>query len=59
MGVIGIWRIWHSTLTIDVLELIKYRRWLPITVCLFTFIPIKKITSIYHNINFIDNRKFT
>jgi hypothetical protein len=49
----------HKTLTIDASKLTKYRRWLPMMVCLFTLIPIKKIIATHHNINFFNKKKFT
>jgi hypothetical protein len=46
-------------LTIDASKLTKYRRWLPIMVCLLILIPIKKIIATYQNISFFDRRNFT
>ncbi len=51
--------IQQRTLTIDASKLTKYRRWLPIIVCLLTLIPIKKIIATYQNISFFDRRNFT
>jgi hypothetical protein len=49
-----VWHIQHKTLTIDTLELTKYKRWLLVMVCLFTLILIKEFTTTYHNINLFD-----
>ncbi len=36
----------------------KYKRWLPIIVCLLMLIPIKKVATTYHIIKFHDIREF-
>jgi hypothetical protein len=41
-GGIKVWCIQHRSLIIDVTKLTKYKRWLPIIVCIITPIPIKK-----------------
>jgi len=51
--------IQHKTLIINTIILTKCRRWLSVMVCLFTFILIKKIVSIHHNVIFVDRQKFT
>jgi hypothetical protein len=51
----------HTTkkLIIDTTQLTKYRRRLPVMVCLLTLIPIKKVVATYHIIKFHDRREFT
>jgi hypothetical protein len=54
-----VWCIQLKILIIDTTQLMKYIKWLPIMVCLLTLIPIKKVVTTYHIINFHDKRKFT
>jgi hypothetical protein len=54
-----VWCIQHKSLIIDVVELTKYRRWLPIFVCIITLIPIKKVFATHHSIQFLNRREFT
>ncbi len=37
------WCIQHKTLIIDIFEFTKFRRWLPILVCLFMLLRIEKV----------------
>jgi hypothetical protein len=43
-----VWCIQHRSLIIDVIELTKCRRWLPVIVCIITLIPIKKVFAMHH-----------
>jgi hypothetical protein len=54
-----VWCIQLKILIIDTTQLTKYRRWLPIMVCLLTLIPINKVVATYHIIKFHDIREFT
>ncbi len=56
---IEVWCIQHISLIIDVTELTKYRKWLPIIICIITLIPMKKVFVPHHSIQFLDRRKFT
>ncbi len=57
-GGMEMWCIQLRTLIIDTTQLIKYRIWLPIIVCLLTLISIKKVAT-YYIIKFHDRREFT
>ncbi len=46
-------------LIIDITQLTKYGRWLPVMVCLLMLIPIKKVATTYHIIKFHDRKEFT
>jgi hypothetical protein len=54
-----VWCIQLKILIIDIAQLMKYRKWLPIMVCLLMLIPIKKVATTYHIIKFYDKIKFT
>jgi hypothetical protein len=54
-----VWCIQLKILIIDIAPSMKYRRWLPIMVCLLTLIPLKKVAATYHITKFHDGRKFT
>jgi hypothetical protein len=58
-GGIVVWCIQHRSLIIDATKLTKYRRWLPINVCIITLILIKKVFATHHLIQFLDKRKLT
>jgi hypothetical protein len=51
--------IQHRSLIIDVTKLTKYKRWLPIIVCVIIVIPIKKVFAMHDSIRFLDKREFT
>jgi uncharacterized membrane protein len=40
-------------------NLTKYRKWLPLIICIITLIPIKNFFTTHHSIQFLDKRKFT
>jgi hypothetical protein len=54
-----VWYIQLKILIINTTQLMKYRKWLLVMVCLLTLIPIKKVATTYHIIKFHDRRKFT
>ncbi len=54
-----VWCIQHKSLIIDVINLTKYRRWLPIIVYMITLIPIKNFFAMHHSIQFLDKKEFT
>jgi hypothetical protein len=54
-----VWCIQHRSLIIDVTELTKYRKWLPIIVYIITLILIKNLFAMHHSIQFLDKREFT
>jgi hypothetical protein len=37
----------------------KYRRWLPVIVCIITLIPIRKVFATHHSIQFLEKREYT
>jgi len=51
-----VWCMQHRSLIIDAIELTKYKRWLPIIVCIITLILIKEIFAMHHSIQFLDIR---
>jgi hypothetical protein len=46
------WCIQLCTLIIDTIELTKYRRWLPMLVCLLTLAKINKIVATHYKVIF-------
>jgi hypothetical protein len=58
-GGTNMWCIQHNTPIIDVTELTKYRKWLPVIVCIITLILIRKFFATHHSIQFLDKREFT
>jgi hypothetical protein len=54
-----VWCIQLKILIINTTQLMKYRRWLLVMVCLLTLIPITKVAATYHIIKLHDRRKFT
>jgi hypothetical protein len=52
------WCIEHKLLIIDAFELTKYRRWLPILVCLLILLRIENVYTTYHVIKLLDRREF-
>jgi hypothetical protein len=48
LGSTEVWCIQHRSLIMDAIELTKYRRWLPIIVCIITVSPINKFFATYH-----------
>jgi hypothetical protein len=50
------WCMQHRSLIIDAIELTKYKRWLPLIVCIITLIFIKGIFAIHHSIQFLVRR---
>jgi hypothetical protein len=47
----------HRSLIIDAIELTKYKRWLPIIICIITLIFIKEIFVTQHSIQYLDRRE--
>jgi hypothetical protein len=45
-------------LIIDASELTKYRRWLPILVCLFILLKIQNVYTTYHVIKLLNHKEF-
>jgi hypothetical protein len=45
-------------LIIDAYELTKYRRWLPILVCLLILLKIEIVYTTYHDIKLLDCKEF-
>ncbi len=52
------WCIQHKSLVIDSFELTKYRRWIPILICLFILLQIENVYTTHHVINLLDRREF-
>jgi hypothetical protein len=52
------WCIQRKSLIINASELTKYRRWLPILVCLLILLKIENVHTTYHVIKLLDRRKF-
>jgi hypothetical protein len=53
-----VWCIQHKSLIIDATKLTKYRRWLPIILCIITLIQINKLFATHHLIQFFNIREF-
>jgi hypothetical protein len=53
-----VWCIQHRSLIIDVIKLTKYRRWLPVIVCIIKLIPIRNFFATHHSIQFLDIKRF-
>jgi hypothetical protein len=54
-----VWGIQFCTLIIDIVELTKYRGWLPILVCLLTLAEINKIVATHYKVVFQDMHEYT
>jgi hypothetical protein len=53
-----VWCIQLKILIINTAQLTKYKRWLPVMVCLLTLISIKKVVATYQIVKFHDRREF-
>ncbi len=54
-----VWCIQLCTLIINTAELAKYRRWLPMLVCLLTLAKINKIVATHYKVIFLDKYEYT
>jgi hypothetical protein len=53
-----VWSIQLCTLIIDTAKLTKYRRWLPLLVCLLTLAEIDKIVATHYIVVFHDRHEY-
>jgi hypothetical protein len=51
--------VYNFALIIDIVELTKYIRWLPVLVCLLTLVEINKIVTTRYKVAFQERHEYT